>query len=187
MKNIPHEPIAIAETSEELSGNIDRLLPTTQKDIESNQKKREKLVDYSRDFKGKLKEYNRQAKFFTDNEHCPTCDQNVEEEHRKEKIATAESKASTVSEPLKDVDAKIKDQDATLEVLKEQIDIVMEWQKELVGFSAESATLHKNISALQKEIANLKEGDGDLHANEELQNFRDGKEKLPRREVPSQH
>ena len=170
---------AIAETSEELSGNIDRLLPTTQKDIESNQKKREKLVDYSRDFKGKLKEYKRQAKFFTDNEHCPTCDQSVEEAHRKEKIATAESKASTVSEALKDVDAKIKDQDATLEVLKEQIDIVMEWQKELVGFSAESATLHKNISALQKEIANLKEGDGDLQgANEELQNFRDGKEKL---------
>ena len=131
------------------------------------------------DFKWKLNEYGKQSKFFRENEQCPTCDQAVEENHRKEKIATAESKAATVQEALDSCKKDIKKQEDILEGIHEQLQICEVWQRELSGQTAQINTINQNIRTLQSEISELSEGTGDLSsANKELETLRGDKESL---------
>lgn len=173
------ESDSINQESVKLLADIDKYLPQTKEKLEEVNSRKEKLNGFLSDFKWKLNEYGKQSKFFRDNEQCPTCDQKVEETHRQEKIATAESKASTVSEALETCKCDIKKADDILEGIHEQLEICEGWQREVSAQTAQINTINKNIRTLQSEISDLSEGTGDLSsANKELESLRESKESL---------
>ena len=173
------EADTINQDSVKLLADIDKYLPQTQDKLKEVNSRKEKLNGFMSDFKWKLNEYGKQSKFFRENEQCPTCDQAVEENHRKEKIATAESKASTVQEALDSCKKDIKKQEDILEGIHEQLKICEVWQREVSGQTAQINTINQNIRTLQSEISELSEGTGDLSsANQELETLRGDKESL---------
>ncbi len=173
------EADAINQESVKLLADIDKYLPQTKDKLNEVNTRKEKLNGFMSDFKWKLNEYGKQSKFFRENEQCPTCDQAVEENHRKEKIATAESKASTVQEALDSCKKDINKQEDILEGIHEQLQICEVWQREVSGQTAQINTINQNIRTLQSEISELSEGTGDLSsANKELETLRGDKESL---------
>jgi len=165
--------------ADELNQMVEKHLPVTQKQIDKATQLKEKLNGFQSDYRSKIRTAKQQSKFFTEHEHCPTCDQPVEEEHRQKKIATAEQKATTISEGLEKVTAEIEKQQSILDGCAEQLDIVREWQTESASCSAEIRQLHNSITNIQKQIDELNDEKGDLsEANKELEVLRENKESL---------
>lgn len=169
----------INTNADELNQRISQCLPTTEKQLAKANETKEKLNGFKSDYNAKIRDARKQSKFFTDHEHCPTCDQAVEEEHRKSKISAAEKKASTVSEALVKLEDELTKQQNILDGCAEQMEMVRGWQTEVASCTAEVRQLHNTITTLQNQIDELNDEKGDLsEANKELEVLRENKESL---------
>ena len=68
-------------------------MPVITDSLSSVRVSKEKLDQYYAQFKTQVKAVVKEAKFFDDNEVCPTCDQDIAEELRKSKKDAATAKA----------------------------------------------------------------------------------------------
>ena len=158
---------------------IDTQLPRVESRIKKTTEKKQTLNNYSVDFKGKIRDAKRQSTFFRENEQCPTCDQHVTEEHRKTKIAAAESKETTVSEALTDVTSKLKETETILNTLQSDMETVRGLQTKIAEQTATIRRLNESITSIQNEIVDLDIGESDLsQANTDLDVLREDKSTL---------
>ena len=158
---------------------IDTQLPRVESRIVKTTEKKQTLNNYSIDFKGKIRDARRQSTFFGENEQCPTCDQQVTEEHRKVKIAAAESKEATVSEALTDVNTKLKETETVLKALHADMEVVRGLQTKIAEQTATIRRLNESITSIQNEIVDLDIGESDLsQANTDLDVLREDKSTL---------
>jgi DNA repair exonuclease SbcCD ATPase subunit len=158
---------------------IDTQLPRVENRIVKTTEKKQTLNNYSIDFKGKIRDARRQSTFFGENEQCPTCDQQVTEEHRKVKIAAAESKEATVSEALTDVNTKLKETETVLKTLHADMEVVRGLQTKIAEQTATIRRLNESITSIQNEIVDLDIGESDLsQANTDLDVLREDKSTL---------
>lgn len=158
---------------------IDTQLPRVESRIKNTTEKKQTLNNYSVDFKGKIRDARRQSTFFGENEQCPTCDQQVTEEHRKVKIAAAESKEATVSEALTDVNTKLKETETVLKALHADMEVVRGLQTKIAEQTATIRRLNESITSIQNEIVDLDIGESDLsQANTDLDVLREDKSTL---------
>ena len=158
---------------------IDTQLPRVENRIVKTTEKKQTLNNYSIDFKGKIRDARRQSTFFGENEQCPTCDQQVTEEHRKVKIAAAESKEATVSEALTDVNTKLKETETVLKALHADMEVVRGLQTKIAEQTATIRRLNESITSIQNEIVDLDIGESDLsQANTDLDVLREDKSTL---------
>ena len=72
-------------TNSTLSETVNNLLPTITDTLRNVRANKQKLEQYYAQFKTQVKSVVKEAKFFDDHEHCPTCDQDIAEELRKDK------------------------------------------------------------------------------------------------------
>jgi DNA repair exonuclease SbcCD ATPase subunit len=162
-----------------IQSDIDARLPKIESRITKTSEKKETLNTYAIDFKGKIRDAKRQSDFFGKNEQCPTCDQPVTEEHRKTKIATAESKETTVSNALADVNNKLKETETVLSELFKDMESVRGLQTTIAEQTATIRRLNQNITSIQNEIVDLDIGATDLQdANSDLDKLREDKSEL---------
>lgn len=62
--------------------------------------KKQKLVEFQSTFKSQVKAVVKEAKFFDENEHCPTCDQSIAEELRTSKKEGATKRAKDLNDAI---------------------------------------------------------------------------------------
>ena len=179
IESIQKEVESINTRADKLNKDIAKFLPETQAKLKKQTALKDKLSAFTGDYKGKIREANKQSKFFEENKHCPTCDQSVEEAHRQSKITASKSKAATVQKALDELTVELEKQQNILDGLNEQIEICQEWQTEAASCTAEIRAHHNQINNLQSQICELNDEKGDLkQANAELVELRDAKEVL---------
>jgi len=142
------EIIALQEVNTSLSGEVDGKNDEVQKSLKKYHDKKQALLQYGGQFKTQTNQITKEAKFYENNEDCPTCSQNISSELRETKLAASRSKAKELQTAM----GKLAIQQADIEKNIEHAGIALEELRE------KQSTLHSNnteIDRLQKQIRSI--------------------------------
>ncbi len=164
----------LQERNTKLSADIEERQPPLLTNIEELAVKSKELTEYMSSFKTQIKALVKESKFFEENEVCPSCDQDISQEIRDEKVALAKKKAEALNETM----TMAKEKDADYKSLQESYDAMSEairnWQNELNNNNQTISRLQNNISSIQSELSAKQGETGDLeNANRELEKLRE--------------
>jgi len=174
IEEISSEIDQIQERNTELSQILAERQPPLMDNIASLAKKSKELTEYMSTFKSQIKSLVKESKFFEENEVCPSCDQDISQEIRDDKVAKAKRKAKGLNDTM----VLAKEKEADQRSLQESYDAMMEslrnYTNELNNNNQTISRLQKNISAVQSELSRIHDDTGDLEtANKELDSLRE--------------
>ena len=152
-----------------LSLQIGDILPSTETSLTKTRTQLSQLVDFDSSFKTKAKTIAKEIKFFSENDDCPTCGQEIDAETRDKRTTEGKVKAKELAEAM----SKAKEQ---MEILQQreqefvqQMETIREWQSEININNNSIARLQRSIDQLQQDIQNLSNDNGDLEeANKQM-------------------
>lgn len=131
--------------------------------------KKQTLMMYKMQFNTKIKAVVSDAKFYEENDNCPTCTQSIEDHLRASKLGSAKAKASELNNALNQLSEEtgsIEDAIEEFSILSEKI---REHQSEVNGNNQSINRINNSIMTLNQAIGKLTAREGDLgKATEEL-------------------
>ena len=89
-----------------LSAEIEERSVGLQESLKENHDKRQSLLHYQAEFSQKIKTLVKETKFYEENDTCPTCTQDIDQEVKAVKLATAKEKASVLNNAVQDVNER---------------------------------------------------------------------------------
>jgi DNA repair exonuclease SbcCD ATPase subunit len=114
-------------------------------------------TDLQKQLENSAKKVIAEIKFYETNDDCPTCKQDLDEEHKKSHIATKQKKKDELDVAVIDIGRTIQDSSNRLEEIAQvqrEIDIV---QRDIGLLQTEVISNQKFIQKIQKEVDELKE------------------------------
>jgi len=179
IKSLQEDIRVLNERNEELTNEITSKSPSVNEGTSSVTSDITKLDTYMAQFQTQQKEVVKQAKFFEENDTCPTCEQDIDQSTKDYHLERCKTKAGTIKNAL-DMG---KSQRETLlkkqEELQSQMDSIREWQSAVNANAQEIGSINRTIDGLNGELSRLGEETGDLsEANTELEVLRVEKEQL---------
>jgi len=152
-----------------LSETVNNLLPTITDTLRNVRANKQKLEQYYAQFKTQVKSVVKEAKFFDDHEHCPTCDQDIAEEVRRSKKDAATSKAKELKSAMDQAEEKQQQYQTEIDSLEEQMASCLADQNTLNNNNQTISRLQRSIDKLQQDLIAMSENDGDMgQANSDL-------------------
>lgn len=131
------------------------------KEIEANEEKatenhnklhdkKTTLSQYQAQFKDRMASLCKDAKFYEDNETCPTCSQDISKELRQTKLSDSKARAKELQSAMDRAITESTAVEQNIERSAEYLSQIREWQTSI-------HTNNKEISRLQSEIRNLED------------------------------
>ena len=145
-----------------LMGNIDEktqnVVAETARitDKDSKETTLTELLDLERQLEAARKKTVREIKFYTENDECPTCEQGIDEDHKKKHLAEKELKTKELDTALTKIETKVGDCSNRLEEIRTVQERIEEIQRSIAILQTEVVSNQKYITKLQKEIEDLK-------------------------------
>ena len=119
-------------------------------DEDSVHKKLQDILKIETKFGDKIKKYRREIKFFQDNDHCPTCDQDINTTIKNTKIGEGEQKVHEVTDALDKLQVELDKENQRL------LDIT-EVNKEIQEYLTKVTDENNQISSLNRYIRQMRE------------------------------
>ena len=139
--------------------------------------KRDKLGQYKHEFGTQIKRVVKDAKFYEDNTHCPTCDQDILEETRTTKLTESKDKAKELQDAISKVEEEATANTNQLDSIEKDLEEVRAYETCVISHANTIKRLHKQIDGINKDIERLSAREGDLgQANTDLNTMRDNTE-----------
>jgi len=118
-----------------------------------------------------------ESRFYEENDHCPTCDQDITEEKKTSKISYIKTTAKDVQEEKEDLQRKLSVLSSTTSQITKSLDKLRDKQNRINSNNDSISLLQKEIDKIQKEINSLSGQTGDVkQAQNELETLRENKE-----------
>lgn len=166
----------IQSQNEKLTDEIDEHDTEVLEKIKKVQEKQKVLFQYDTQFKQSISSLVKNAKFFEENQECPTCTQSIDEETRKEKIAAAKDKAKELNDALEKAKVKSNSLEEKYEKLNAKLEKIRERQMTINTNIRQISVLQRNVCAIQQDIARLESREGDIQqAETDLTQLQDDK------------
>lgn len=165
-----NDDIAILnEATAELSETVNNLLPSVQDELSKIRANKQKLEKYRTQFDTQVKTVVKEAKFFDENEHCPTCDQDIGDELRQSKRADATDRAKELKSLMTEADGKLSEYQDAIEKLETEMSDLAHKQNVMNNNMQLVARLTQNVQKIQQDLQNMADSDGDMgQANADL-------------------
>jgi len=152
-----------------------------QQTIESEHAKQssdyEEIKKYIQSFKTQMSGIVREAKFYDENDSCPTCNQDISESLKSTKVEAAKTKATELQEAMDNATKISTDMEQSLESINTQIQSISAKQQHIhsnnrliSGWQAEISDRENDILSISKEEGGLDEANKSL---DELQQAKD--------------
>lgn len=163
----------------ELSKEIEGLQEGLAENLKKSHDKRQQLSQFQFQFQTQVQDVVKAAKFYEENDVCPTCSQGIDSNLRHEKLSNAQSKAKELNEAI----SNASEQSATVESAIERLNSIAEQVREkTTSISTNNSTiagLQRQIHSLETEIDSLRGSTGDLSkANAELSELQESRDIL---------
>jgi len=97
----------------------------------------------------------KEHKFFTDNTVCPTCEQNIEESFRVNRISDSQNKAQELREGYEKLQDAIKNEELRESQFKQLSSLISNTINEVSSFNVQITGYQKQISGLESEIQTI--------------------------------
>lgn len=164
----------LSKQNTDLSSKIEELLPAHTNEIKSLNEKKTKLTSYNTQFKTQVRGIVKEAKFFEDNESCPTCEQVIGDDLRKEKKDKAQFRAKQLNEAMHKVTEELSDVNSDIERVNEELVLIQKDQTEMYSNNKSISQFQTQIDRIQADIDSLVDSEGDMgQANKDLDELRD--------------
>ncbi len=158
----------------ELSSKVEELLPAHTNEMKTLNEKKNKLSSYNTQFKTQVKGIVKEAKFFEDNESCPTCEQVISDDLRKEKKDKAQFRAKELNDAMIKVAEEIVSVNFEIERVNSELILIQKDQTEMYSNNKSISQFQNQIDRIQSEIDSLVDSEGDMgQANKDLDDLRD--------------
>ena len=152
-----------------LSETVNSLLPTITDSLSTVRENKQKLDQYYAQFKTQVKTVVKEAKFFDENEHCPTCDQDIAEELRKEKKDSATAKAKGLKTTMDEAEIQRKIYEDDIVSLESRMSECLVDQNTLHNNNQTIIRLQRSIDKLRTDLNDMADSSGDMgQANSDL-------------------
>ena len=152
-----------------MSATVNELLPVVTDSLSTLRAKKQILDQYYAQFKNQVKTVVKEAKFFDDNEHCPTCDQDIAEELRQEKKNSATSKAKELKSTMDMAEVQRQEYEDEIVLLESRMKECLADQNTLNNNNQTISRLQRSISKIKSELDDMTTNSGDMgEANTDL-------------------
>ena len=152
-----------------LSETVNSLLPTITDSLSTVRENKQKLDQYYAQFKTQVKTVVKEAKFFDENEHCPTCDQDIAEELRKEKKDSATAKAKGLKTTMDEAEIQRKIYEDDIVSLESRMSECLADQNTLHNNNQTIIRLQRSMDKLRTDLNDMADSSGDMgQANSDL-------------------
>lgn len=119
-----------------------------ERELDKVGKKKSELEKYQFQFESKIKKFNKDIKFYEDNDQCPTCDQEITTDTKSRKISESRNSKTEIEE----AGTKLQKQ---LESVKEITDVIQSDYLEQHTLLNNQEEYRSNISKLRTRIQNI--------------------------------
>ena len=130
--------------------------------LHTNTEKLQQLHSYKSEFKTKINALVKEAKFYENNENCPTCHQDIDEELKTTKLTEAQGKAGELQTGSDMVAKEYDETSETITTLQEKMSEVATMLQNVQGNLQTITTLNKNIDKMNGENDKLSDKHSDL-------------------------
>ena len=169
IKDLQLEIAGLNDANTLLSSAVNNLLPTLTEEVNKVRNSKQKLEQYNAQFKTQVRSVVKEAKFFEDNEQCPTCEQDISEELRAEKMETASSKAKKLKEAMDKAEEQLGVFETSLADLDGQLTECLKDQNQLNTNQQAIDRLNRSVDKIRGDLEAMTESDGDMSkANTDL-------------------
>jgi DNA repair exonuclease SbcCD ATPase subunit len=152
-----------------MSATVNELLPIVTDSLSTLRAKKQILDQYYAQFKNQVKTVVKEAKFFDENEVCPTCDQDIAEELRQEKKNSATSKAKELKSTMDKAEVQRQEYDDEIVLLESRMKECLADQNTLNNNNQTISRLQRSISKIKSELDDMTTNSGDMgEANTDL-------------------
>jgi len=166
------------EQSKELGKNLTASISAEEKHSGEIVKKMSQLDSYDMNFQNKIKDLVNESRFYEENDTCPTCDQDIEEELKQAKQATIKVKASELQNAKTELSKNISELKSEQQDVANSLNTLRQKQGKINSNNDAIALLQKEVDKIQKEINGLQGQTGDVSkAKKELTTLRKTKDK----------
>jgi DNA repair exonuclease SbcCD ATPase subunit len=151
----------------ELSEEIETLSEGLEEALKKNNDKKQSLLHYKAEFNQKVSTLVKDSKFYEENDTCPACSQDISEDLRSEKLASAKTKATELQEALDNVAEQSALVESTLERLNDASGQIRDKTSAISSNSREIVRLQGQIQNLSDAIDKISGNDGDVAKSKE--------------------
>ena len=175
---------SIFKDSQDLGNNLSVLMTEEESNSNKHTKRLNELNSYSIQFNSKIKNLVTESKFYNEQDTCPTCDQDITQEKKDEKIKEITSKAKELNTASKDINEQIAEVERTVASTKGRLVELQDRQSKILSNNDKISILQKEIDKIQREIEKLSGQTGDVEtAEKDLTNLRDTKDTQTERKL----
>jgi DNA repair exonuclease SbcCD ATPase subunit len=165
--------------NEELSGEIEKLQDGLADALKQAHDEKQSLSQFQFQFQSQIKEVVKDAKFYEENDSCPTCSQTIEEDLRNSKLEKAKQKAAELNKAIGVAHDKLTAVEDEITLLNNISEKVRENTSTISNNNSSITRLQKHIHDLEAEIESLRGSTGDLaKANSDLSELQEARNVL---------
>jgi len=162
IKELQDEVTELNDANTALSESVNTLLPEITDKLAKLRASKQKLEQYNTQFKTQVKAVVKEAKFFDENEHCPTCDQDICEDLRHEKHTEATAKAKELKTAMDKAGEQLSLYDKDITGLEDQLQQCLDDQNTLNNNQQTIERLNRNIERVRSELTDMADSSGDM-------------------------
>jgi len=152
-----------------LPETVNTLLPTINENLGTVRSSKQQLDQYYAQFKTQVKAVVKEAKFFDNHEHCPTCDQDIAEDLRHDKKECAHLKAKELKQAMDKAEEQQGKYQEEIVSLETQLSECLADQNNLNNNNQTISRLQRSIGKIQQDLQDMTENHGDMgQANTDL-------------------
>ena len=172
------------EESKKLGKNLETMLKVEDKRYKTNNDEMSNLKSHDLQYTAKIKDLVGQARFYEDNDHCPTCDQDIGQELKDTKIEDIKKQAADVQQEKLILTKQLEDTKSEIQDVQNKINQLRQKQTKINSNNEKITVLQKEIDRIQKEINQLSSATGDVSkAKKELNSARKSREDLTEKKL----
>ena len=162
ISNLISEREELENDNEVCQNFIDENQKTMQEELDRANDKKQALLQYQAQFQTKIKVLVKEAKFYEQNETCPTCTQSIDESVRSENLKSAKTKAKEFKEAM---DHGLKESAAVEQIIERYTELAEKIRQKMSTISSNNNTItrfQRQVQSYQNELKQLSDQTGDL-------------------------
>lgn len=165
------------EESRKLGKSLSSLLKEEEKNHKALLERMSEVKSLDRQHKLNIKDLVKEARFYEENDQCPTCDQDIDQGTKDSKIESIKLKAAVVQTDMNALDKEAAITEKESIEIGNHLNTLRQRQQQINSNNEKIAILQKEVTKVQAEITSLNAQSGDSGpAKKELSSFRKSKE-----------
>ena len=172
-----NEISTLFEDSKTIGKNLTTLLQAEEKSQTTFMDRMSDIKSAQSQNNNKIKSLVKDARFFEDNDNCPTCEQEISIDIKKTKLDDIKKTASEVQEDIENIQKEVSIAEREGTEIKNKLNELRQRQQRINSNNDKISIIQREVDKVQKEINSLSGQSGDLKgAKKDLDQLRESKD-----------